>query len=66
MTTEQMQASLDQLAAEFDRAGSTTAMRKEGRALAMALGLLRPRWLPRDDWAKRDTATSTCANRRGG
>jgi hypothetical protein len=49
MTAEQMQARLDALAREFDRAGSTTAMRQEGRALAKVLGLPRPRWLPRDD-----------------
>ena len=47
---EEMQTRLDQLAREFDRAASTTAMRKEGRALAKALGLPRPRWLPTDDW----------------
>ena len=50
MTPEQMHARLDALAQEFDRAGSTTAMRKEGRALAKALGQERPRWLPRDEW----------------
>jgi hypothetical protein len=45
-----MRRRLDDLAREFDRAGSTTAMLKEGRALAKALGLNRPRWLPTDDW----------------
>jgi hypothetical protein len=50
LTTEQMQARLDALAEEFDRAGSTTAMRKEGRALAKALGQERPRWIPRDEF----------------
>ena len=50
MTPEEMRARLDALAREFDRAGSTTAMRAEGRALAKALGLPRPRWLPRDEW----------------
>jgi hypothetical protein len=50
MTSEQMHARLDALAQEFDRAGSTTAMRKEGRTLAKALGPPRPRWLPRDEW----------------
>jgi hypothetical protein len=50
MTPEQMHARVDALAEEFDRAGSTTAMRKEGRRLAKALGLPRPRWLPRDEW----------------
>jgi hypothetical protein len=47
---EEMLARLDALAEEFDRAGSTSAMRREGRALAKALGLPRPRWLPIDDW----------------
>ena len=50
MTPEQMHARVDALAEEFDRAGSTTAMRKEGRRLAKSLGLPRPRWLPRDEW----------------
>jgi hypothetical protein len=49
-TPEQMHARLEALAQEFDRAGSTTAMRNEGRALAKALGLPRPRWLPKEDW----------------
>ena len=45
-----MQARLDELARIFDRIGSDTSMRQEGRALAKALGLQRPRWLPRDEW----------------
>ncbi len=48
MTPAQMRRRLDQLAREFDRAGSTTAMRQEGRALAKALGLPGPCWLPFD------------------
>jgi hypothetical protein len=50
LTPQQMQARLDELARTFDRIGSDTAMRKEGRALAKALGQERPRWLPRDEW----------------
>ena len=50
MTPEEMRRRLDDLAREFDRAGSTTAMRQVGRALAKALGLPRPRWLPTDHW----------------
>jgi hypothetical protein len=49
MTPEQMHARLDALAREFDARGSTEAMRQEGRALAKALDLPRPRWLPRGD-----------------
>ena len=48
MTPERMRRRLDDLAQEFDRAGSTRAMQQEGRALATALGLPRPGWLPRD------------------
>ena len=49
-TAEAMRRGLDALTEEFDRAGSTTAMRQEGRALGEALGLPRPRWLPTDHW----------------
>jgi hypothetical protein len=49
MPAEEMRTRLDALAEEFDRAGSTAAMRREGRALAKALGLPRPRWLPTED-----------------
>jgi hypothetical protein len=48
MTPQEMRARLDVLARELDRAGSTTAMRREGRELARALGLPRPHWLPTD------------------
>jgi hypothetical protein len=50
MAPEEMRRRLDDLAREFDRAGSTTAVRREGRAFPKALGLPKPRWLRTDDW----------------